>query len=128
MDFFKKRISKSDLLLIGLLAAAGMGGLLFFYATGSRGARIRIMADGSEYGTYSLSADQSVPIRIHGVVTNTLQISEGKAKMVRADCPDQLCVRQNAVSGGGETIVCLPNKIVVEVLGEEESETDAVSR
>ena len=35
--------------------------------------------------------------------------------MISADCPDKLCVNQHAISSNGETIVCLPNKVVVEV-------------
>ena len=35
--------------------------------------------------------------------------------MISADCPDKLCVHQHAISANGETIVCLPNKVVAEV-------------
>ena len=51
----------------------------------------------------------------------------GKAKMTDADCPDQLCVHQKAASKNHESIICLPNKVVVEVDGSEESEFDAVA-
>ena len=128
-EFVKKRVTKADLLLTGLLLAAGMGGLLFFHGlNGRKGTLVRITADGREYGTYPLSVDQTIHVRIDGTVTNTLRISDGTAKMIQADCPDQLCVHQNAVSGRGSNIVCLTNKIVVEVTGETETETDSVSR
>ncbi|KAI4447103.1 hypothetical protein C823_001622 [Eubacterium plexicaudatum ASF492] len=48
--------------------------------------------------------------------------------MIWADCPDQLCVHQKAISGQGETIVCLPNKIVVEIAEGEDADLDAISR
>ena len=53
-------------------------------------------------------------------------IKNGKADMTEANCPDLLCVHQKAISHQGETIVCLPNKIVVSVAGGEESEIDTV--
>ena len=56
-----------------------------------------------------------IPIKRNGVVTNTLEIRDGCADMTDADCPDKICVNQKAVSRPGETIVCLPNKVVVEV-------------
>ena len=59
--------------------------------------------------------------------TNILTIKNGKAKMTDADCPDQLCVHQKAASKNHESIICLPNKVVVEVDGSEESEFDAVA-
>ena len=57
----------------------------------------------------------------------SVMIKNGKAKMTDADCPDQLCVHQKAASKNHESIICLPNKVVVEVDGSEESEFDAVA-
>lgn len=71
---------------------------------------IRITADGKKYGTYSLSEDQT--IAING--TNVCEIKDGKAKMTEADCPDHLCLKQRAIGSAGGTIVCLPNKVVIE--------------
>ena len=42
--------------------------------------------------------------------TNTVQIENGKVKMAAANCPDQICVHQKAISRNGESIICLPNK------------------
>ena len=124
-----ERIAKPDILLIGLLLAAG---IVSFFAvrvlTQKDGTAVRILLDGEPYGTYRLTEEQSIPIIINGAVTNTLRISEGKAKMEEADCPDQLCVHQNAIDRQGEMIVCLPNKIVVEVEGAQASDLDSVSR
>lgn len=125
----KKRFSKADLILIVLLLVIGVCGLLFVNAKKKQaGATVQVFVDRTLYGTYELSKDQTVPIQAHGAVTNTLQISDGKAKMVQADCPDQLCVHQRAVSARGETIVCLPNKVVAEVKGEQEAAFDSISR
>ena len=73
---------------------------------------------------YSLGEDQE--ISINGG-TNTLVIKNNRAKMKEADCPDQLCVNQKAISKNNESIICLPNKVVVEVESSENSEFDAVS-
>jgi hypothetical protein len=49
--------------------------------------------------------------------------------MTQADCPDKLCVHQKAISATGETIVCLPNKVVVEIAGEtEDAEFDTIAK
>ena len=48
--------------------------------------------------------------------------------MIDADCPDKLCEYQNAISQSGETIVCLPNKVIVIVAGDDEDEFDAFSK
>ncbi len=124
-----KRMTKADLILISLLLFAGIAG---FFAvrtlTGKDAVTVRILSDGELYGTYQLSEEQNIPILKNGNVVNTLQISGRNADMIQADCPDQLCVRQRAISRQGETIVCLPNKIVVEIVGGSDAGLDSISR
>ena len=71
---------------------------------------VRITVDGKEYGSYSLAKDQVIDIGS----TNVCEIKNGKIKMTEADCPDHLCISQKAVGNSGGTIVCLPNKVVIE--------------
>ena len=54
-------------------------------------------------------------------------IKNGKADMTEADCPDKLCVHQKPVSKNHESIICLPNKVIVEVDSSANSEFDAVT-
>ena len=42
--------------------------------------------------------------------------------MISAECPDHLCMKQKAIDEKGGTIVCLPNKVVIE--GEKSTEFD----
>lgn len=123
-----ERFGKSDRLFLGLLGLALLLGLAFFtLEKAKQGAYVEVTVDGELYGTYSLSKEQTVEIVIDETVTNVLEIGDGKADMTEADCPDQICVHQRAVSREGETIVCLPNKVVVEVSGAEDFELDAVT-
>ena len=46
---------------------------------------------------------------------NHLVIQDGCARIEEADCPDKLCVKQGTVSESGESLVCLPNRVVVAV-------------
>lgn len=127
-DKMEKRIARADFLLIGVLLLIGIVSFFVIRINQQSGSTVRVLVDGKAYGTYQLAKEQSIPIQIDGVVTNTLQIADGQANMTEADCPDQLCVHQNAISRQGETIVCLPNKIVVEVEKAEAAELDSVSR
>lgn len=92
------------------------------------GAQVKVTVDGALYGTYPLEIEQEIAIEKDGVVTNRLVIRDGVADMIEADCPDKLCVHQKAISKTGETIVCLPNKVVAEIIGSEESELDSVAK
>ncbi len=88
---------------------------------------VEIRIAGEFYGAYPLDREDEIPIAVGEKVTNVLWIRDGKADMASADCPDQLCVHQKAISGRGETIVCLPNKVVAEVVGGQEAGLDAMT-
>jgi len=45
-----------------------------------------------------------------------------------ADCPDRLCVKQRAISKQGETIVCLPHRLIVKIEGGDAPDVDGVVR
>lgn len=125
----KRRISKNDLIFIAVLSAVVVVICLFAWQfKGADGARVVVTVDGEVYGTYSLSENQEIPIVIDGRTSNVLVIEDGAADMIEADCPDKLCVHQRAISKDNETIVCLPNKVVVEVMGSEETGLDSVAR
>lgn len=124
-----KRMTKADRILIGLLLFAGIAGVLIVRALpGEDAATVRILSDGKIYGTYRLSEDRNISIQKNGKVVNILKISDQNAKMIQADCPDQLCVHQKAIFRQKETIVCLPNKIVVEIAGGSDAQLDSISR
>lgn len=46
---------------------------------------------------------------------NLLIIENGQANMVSADCPDKICVGMPAIQNTDESIVCMPNKVIVTV-------------
>ncbi len=73
-----------------------------------------VYLDGSLYGKYPLSVDKSVEI-ISERGRNLLVISDGKASISEASCPDLVCVKHRAISGGLDQIICLPNKLVVTI-------------
>lgn len=124
-----KRLGRNDLIFMAVILAViacAAGWLLL--ARGETGACVLVTVDGEAYGTYLLSKEQDIPIQIDGETANFLVIRDGKADMTEADCPDRLCVRQKAISRTNETIVCLPNKVVVQVMGSKESGFDSIAK
>lgn len=68
-----------------------------------------------EYARYPLDEESEQEILGPGGGTNLLKIHNGKADVTEASCPDKICVRQTPISEIGETIVCLPNQVIVTV-------------
>ena len=119
------------MIFLAILFAVVTVFLVVYERTGTRadaGACVRVTVDGSVYGTYALGEEQEIPIVQDGVITNVLTIRDGRADMTEADCLDKLCVHQKAISKNHEMIVCLPNKVVVEVTGSEENGFDSIAR
>lgn len=113
------------ILLAGILAVAAI-----LFAVGSLrektedGAWVMISVNGKEAGRYSLA--ENVSVNIAGPLgENRLVISEGTVWMEEAVCPDRYCIRQGEISKTGQQIICLPNYIVVEIVGGEGLELDA---
>lgn len=115
-------MKKRDWILIGAVVLAAIICWLVPRAAGLFGGiediELLITADGEEYGRYSLSENKTIDIN----GTNVCEILEGKVHMKDADCPDKLCIHQGTIYRQGETIVCLPNKIVLEITGTDSSE------
>lgn len=122
------RINKRDLILVFCVlcaAAAIYIGMQIF--AGEEGAYIVITVDGEEYGTYPLDEDAIIEVA-SSEGTNTVVISGGYAYMQEADCPDGYCIDQGKINKSNQTIVCLPHKLVVSVVGGEESDVDAIAQ
>ena len=119
------KIKKKDWILIAvILIVAGGAYLLHAVLNKSEVNYVTVKVGGELQGTYSLAENQEVSINGG---SNILVIQDGEAKMKEADCPDKLCVSQKAISANHESIICLPNKVVVEAVSEKESKMDAVT-
>ena len=101
---------KETIFIASILVIAGILWLGFRISGQRSHNTIRITVDGKEFGTYSLSKDQV----IHIGDTNVCEIKDGKVTMIEATCPDHYCMKQKAVDEHGGSIICLPNKVVIE--------------
>lgn len=123
-----KGFGKADYMFLGALSFLLLVWTAWVYGFGKEeGDFVIITKDGKRYGTYSLKKEQEIEVVTGKKTTNTIWISGGQADMRSADCPDRRCVHQKAISAQGETIVCLPNKVVVEIIGKERADLDAVT-
>lgn len=87
-----------------------------------------VTVDGTERGRYALNEERREQITLADGAYNVLMISEGRADITDASCPDKICVRHRAVDKSGQSIVCLPNKVVVEIKGGEKADVDLITQ
>ncbi len=124
MDWLKTH--KNDLFLIAALLVLGGALALFLLLTRQGGGTVRVQVDGETVMELPLHQDAELVLGEDGH-TNTLVIENGTARVIEADCPDQVCVRQGAVQYAGESIVCLPHRLIVTIEGGVGNSIDGVA-
>ena len=119
-----KKIRYDLLLIAAVLLVSGV--LWLVGRPGGEGAYAVVTLAGEEVGRYPLSEDTTVTVG--GDSYNVLQIRDGAVSVLEANCGDHTCIRTGAVSREGETIVCLPHEMIVEIRGGQEADYDAVAQ
>ncbi|HZJ83721.1 MAG TPA: NusG domain II-containing protein [Clostridia bacterium] len=80
-----------------------------------------IELDGSPLESIELGSDEShreIKIDTGDGGYNTILISEGEAEMLDANCPDRLCVHSPRIKVSGQSIVCIPHRVVIRITGD----------
>lgn len=145
-------IKKADIvLIIGCLLVAVLLGV-FFIVHREAGSAVRILCDGIEIKTINIDSLQMNPtetvygyylITFNGDVAgveyfankpelkiaeetnyNLISVAAGIIVMEEADCKDQICVHHKPISSAGESIICLPHRLVVEIIGDNDASAD----
>lgn len=109
-----KIITKRDLMLIIILLAVMIILILFMHLNKKTGYNVRISADGKTIKTLSLDKDEEYFFE-GDKGYNVVVIKNNEVYVKEADCPDKICVNHKKISNIGETIICLPHKLVVEI-------------
>lgn len=119
----RKRRNDVIFIIVLMVVVIALGAGMYFLRGG--GDTVVVTVDGDSYGTYPLAVNTSVDIATEGG-HNRLVIQDGKAYMEYADCPDGICAAHRPISRQGESIVCLPHKVVVTVVTAETDAPDVV--
>ncbi len=76
---------------------------------------------------YQLALDTDQEVTVRGPAGETvIRVQGGRVRVVSSPGPQQICVRQGWIHKPGETLICLPNHVTVEIPGS--SGIDAISR
>lgn len=120
-----KKFSYKDIIFLAVLLLCGLALSVIIFCFREDGSNVSIYVDGSLYASYSLNEDRV--IKIGEDETNTVVIADGEVYMSEANCPDKICVHSGKKSHDGDSIVCLPHKVVIAVEGYDK-ELDSISR
>ena len=111
-------MKKKDLLLIGILLLLSRAGRT--YAV--------IHVDGKEYKTVPLDTHRGTTLITVKTSAgyNTIAVQDESIGVVEADCADHICIDEGFISRPGQTVVCLPHKVLIEVRSDDGDEPDII--
>lgn len=125
-------MTKGDKILISAIVIISLLFYVIIYMTGSRDGDkyISVQVNGTEFKRLTFtSKNDSYKYKLDtdgGL--NIIEVKGDKVRMIEADCPDKLCVHQGYISKVGEVLVCIPNKVVVEIKSDDsEKELDGIN-
>lgn len=115
------------ILLLGIISIAIIVWMIRGIMNRGEADMVIVYQDGREISRYPLTVDETITIPYGEQEYNLLMISGGTASVSDADCPDRLCVSQREICQKGESIICLPHKLVITIDSDKEGELDAVT-
>ena len=126
-------LTKGDKILIFAVMIISLASLVLIAKDGSRynDKYISVQVDGKEHKKIifdKVMIGKTIPIETE-LGYNLIEIGDGEVRVIEADCPDELDVKQGTISMPGEIIVCLPNKLIIEIKGMgNKKDVDYISR
>lgn len=104
--------TRNDIILVCILAV--LASIIFLFLPKEKGETLLIYKDGILITTLNLNSDAKYDMEILEVI-----IENGKAYVTNAACPDKVCENTAPIKNKGESIICVPQKIVLKIAGNE---------
>ena len=147
----KQFIRKADIILLIVLLALGLAASVVLARTGAGSpsdAKVVIKSGGEIFGRYPLSEDAEIDVpapsgikygspksshlsgkddSTHYTYYNIVTIKGGSVTVSSASCKNQVCVKHGSISKSGESIVCLPNRLIVTIEDKSGGEYDSIT-
>jgi hypothetical protein len=112
------RLTFLDLLLIAALLTAP-GWTLVRSRHAAEGKPVaRVSHDNRLVGEYQLDHDQTITIGDKAKPDMTIEIRNGAIRVAESDCPKGICKQAGWVRTPGRSIMCVPNRVLIQIKGE----------
>ena len=114
-----------DLIVAGVILILLVSLLLVLFLPRKASAGVEVYYKGELVRTVPFDGSAYPVLKYNGVV---IIIEDEKVYVSESSCKNQYCVEHAPISKSGESIVCLPNQVVVKIYGAEKSDVDGVTR
>ncbi len=124
-----KKFLKNDLILIFSIIVISLLSIIIILASSKHGNYVTVEQNGIVIAVLQIDKNQKYNIyNENNKIENTILIENEQVSMIYADCPDKICEKHRAIKNNNESIICLPNKVIVTVTNNLENEVDGVAK
>ena len=103
-------MKKGDFIACGAVCLVAAVLAVWFTLAKSNGKTVVVKENNRIIAEYPVDVNREVRLK-----HNAFCIKNGEVFMCEADCKNQICVKTGEISKRGECIVCLPNRIILEI-------------
>ena len=114
-------------MILCLLLALSILSFYPLHPGNTSGGEVWVYLEGKPYGFYPLDSDRIV--RVKGPIgTTVISIHDREAAIISAPCPYKFCEKMGPIPHHGRVMICIPNRIIVEVKRKKRRGPDAITR
>ena len=111
--------TRTWIMIFALILVVCLAASFAFLMPSEASTRAEITSQGQLVKTVDLRVDQEFTVDTEDGGYNVITVQDGKIGVSEATCPDHYCMKRGYCNSGTE-IVCLPNRLVIRFVGEQE--------
>ncbi len=118
---------KGDFLLLGFLLSVSISVILFTKLKSKSGDLIYIYTGEKHVEIHKLTVDKEIGVS-GKLGTTWIHIDSGVVSIQKSPCPYHFCEKSGPISRAGQMLVCVPNQVIVKVVGKASDSLDALTQ
>lgn len=115
-----KGVTTGDIVLLALLGVGIALSFLYVGFFGAQGETVLVEVSGLPVYKGNLSEPRKITIK-GGFGDLRIVVADNRVAVLSAECPNKICVRTGWRSHAGDVIVCVPNRVIIRILGQQAS-------
>lgn len=112
-------MTRADMIVVILAVALLPFLYITYWGPPQQGDALRVMVNGKETMTISLHEEKHITVQ-GSLGDSVINIHEGKARFISSPCRSKQCVHTGWLGHGGEFAACLPNRVSIAVIAQEQ--------
>ncbi|MFC1566468.1 NusG domain II-containing protein [bacterium] len=120
--------TKYDFLIISCILLVSAASFILFKLLSNSNNNVLILHHNKKIvGKYNMLKNNKYKIKIDNELLCSIEINNGKAKIIETSCPKKICKNFGYIKYAGQSIICVPNKLFLKIENSKSSKIDAIT-